>query len=209
MVMGSPHVASAGSFDAKFRIGNSAVRINDGGFSARVRIGSGSVYHRTSRHRSAYRAASTRQGSDRGVTERNSPRSRYDTRYDHRKDRFDNRRRVVVVPVRERTVIRERPRDPDPEVIVVERPVPEPVPVEPVVLDPQGSARVVPARGRIVAPEVYELGAILPTDRPFVALNHSSYGLPVPPPGQIYARIGRSVLRIDATSRQIVAVVAN
>lgn len=182
--------AQAGDFNVDLRIGNTSIRAGDGGFSARASFGS-RAYHRGTR------------GFRRHAYEGNLyKRERY-----KRRDRFKDRRGdVIIVPVRERTIVRERPAEP--EVVVIERPVPQPAPVEPVVLDPQGVARVVPARGRAVAPVVYELGSVLPPDQPHVTLDHRRYGLPTPPVGQIYARLGRDVLRIDAATRQVMAVVA-
>ena len=43
---------------------------------------------------------------------------------------------------------------------------------------------------------------------PYVKLTPEAYGLPEPPPGRIYARIGRDVLIIDPVSRVIEEVVA-
>ena len=50
-------------------------------------------------------------------------------------------------------------------------------------------------------------GDILPGDVPHVALDAVAYGLPQPPPGEKYARVGNDVLRIDAGSRRITEVV--
>lgn len=186
--------AAAGSFDVGARIGDSTVRVNNGGVSARIKLGTG-PYHRGLKRRSA----------DRVTT-----RTRRGTFDQYRDDDYHHRRgRLIVVPVRERTIIQQVPVAVPPEpqqVIRIETP---PQPVAPQTLDPQGSARTVTARGRAAAAQEYELGAVLPANQPHVILDHRRYGLPVPPSGQIYARVGRDVLRINPDTRRIIAVVAN
>ncbi len=51
-------------------------------------------------------------------------------------------------------------------------------------------------------------GDVLPDDVPQVTLDYAAYGLPIPPFGEKYARIGNDVLRIDAGTRRITEVVA-
>ena len=111
---------------------------------------------------------------------------------------------VLVVPYAvsaERVIIRETVVAPPPAPVAVRQAAPPEPP------DPQGRARTVAARGA-EAPREWVLGAALPPDLPHVALAPGTYGLPQPPPGQIYARVNGDVLRIEAGSRRIVAVVS-
>ncbi|MEO1492595.1 MAG: RcnB family protein [Pseudomonadota bacterium] len=196
LLAGAPATASAGSFDARFKVGNSSVRVNNGGVSARVRIGSSA--------RDSYsHSRSSRYDKRRSTTSDRYDRDRFG------RDRFDRKKRdrVVFVPLRRRSVVRETIIR---EVPAEAPPAPQPVVVpEAVPLDPQGTSRIVPARGRITPPTIYELGAFLPPNRPYVTLDHRRYGLPAPPVGEIYARVGRDVLRIDPSTREIRAVVSN
>lgn len=141
------------------------------------------------------------------------PRHRSDGRWDHHRDWWKHGapgpwrrwpRAVVVVPAA-----------PQPPVIVRETivmpPAPPPAPVEvlgpPAPLDPAGRARTVSVLGG-GAPREWVLGAVLPPDIPYVTLAPLAFGLPVPPPGQIYIRVDGDVLRIEAGTRRILGVVA-
>ena len=108
---------------------------------------------------------------------------------------------VPYAPPRERVIVRETVVTPPPAPVAA-APAPPPEP-----LDPRGHARTVPARGAGL-PREWVLGDVLPADLPHVALEPDVYGLPQPPSGQIYARVDGDVLRIDASTRRIVAVVA-
>jgi len=91
-----------------------------------------------------------------------------------------------------------RPPAPPPEAIAPAEPPPPP--------DPQGPLRLSPARGALPGTERWLLGEALPPDLPHVTLDWRRYDLPEPPPGRIYARVGRSVLLITAGERVVEAV---
>ncbi len=87
-----------------------------------------------------------------------------------------------------------------------------PVPAPPVVAtpaepppppDPRGPLRLTPARGIVPAAARYRIGEALPPDLPHVTLAWRQFGLPEPPPGRLYARVGRDVLLITATGRVV------
>lgn len=122
----------------------------------------------------------------------------------HPHDRHYRARPLLFVPYaapRERVIVRETVVAPRPApVAAVPAPPPEP-------LDPRGHARTMPARGA-GQPREWVLGDVLPAELPHVALEPAAFGLPQPPSGQIYARVEGNVLRIDASTRRIVAVVA-
>ncbi len=65
------------------------------------------------------------------------------------------------------------------------------------------------ARARGIAPSAigFTVGGPLPPGLPHVTLDWRTYDLPRPPDGQIYARVGRTVLLIDATTREVIAPV--
>lgn len=96
------------------------------------------------------------------------------------------------------------------ETVVVPPPAPPPAPVplaSPVDQpppDPRGRSRFVPARGVAAEPSAYTIGEPLPPGVPHVTLDWAYYRLPEPPPGRIYARVGRDVLLIEAASRVVV-----
>lgn len=120
------------------------------------------------------------------------------------RDRWDNPATIVVVPPapRERVTVREVPV---PAAPVADLPV---TPLDPgIPLNPGGQARTVPVRG-VAEPREWLLGATLPPDLPHVALDPVAYGLPLPPEGQLYARVDGDVLRIEAGSRRILGVLA-
>jgi len=66
--------------------------------------------------------------------------------------------------------------------------------------DPRGPA-FAPARGVEPDDAPYTIGEPLPSTLPHVTLDWRRYDLPEPPPGRIYARIGRNVLLITAAGR--------
>ena len=91
-------------------------------------------------------------------------------------------------------------------------PVPDPVPVPPVVVvpvepppppDPHGPLRRTLARGLEPVPAPYSLGEALAPNLPHVTLDWRKYDLPEPPPGRLYARVGRDVLLITAAGRVV------
>lgn len=91
-------------------------------------------------------------------------------------------------------------------------PTPAPPPAPPETeeaepLDPRGTHRRHLARGAEVDDTTWRPGQVLPPDMPYVKLSPEAYGLPEPPQGRIYARIGRDVLIIDPVSRVIEEVV--
>ena len=100
------------------------------------------------------------------------------------------------------------------DVVVREIIVPVPVPAppqpeaapEPAVLDPHGRATLM-GDGEGTAGD-WAPGDVLPGDLPHVALDPDAYGLPQPPAGEKYARVGNDVLRIEADSRRVTEVVA-
>lgn len=73
-------------------------------------------------------------------------------------------------------------------------------------LDPRGRVTLVGEEDGIVGD--WAQGDLLPDSVPHVTLDAVAYGLPQPPLGEKYARVGNDVLRIDAGSRRIVEVVA-
>jgi Ni/Co efflux regulator RcnB len=92
---------------------------------------------------------------------------------------------------------------------------PPPAPVPPVVAapvepppppDPRGPLRLTSARGIVPAEAPYIIGEALPTGLPHVTLAWRQFDLPEPPPGQLYARVGRDVLLITATGRIVESV---
>ncbi len=92
---------------------------------------------------------------------------------------------------------------------------PPPAPVPPVVAapaepppppDPHGPLRLTLARGIAPAEAPYRLGEALPPGLPHVTLAWRQFDLPEPPPGQLYARVGRDVLLITATGRIVESV---
>lgn len=89
---------------------------------------------------------------------------------------------------------------------------PDPVPAPPVAVapvepppppDPHGPLRRMPARGVVPGPAPYSLGEALPPSLPHVTLDWRKFELPEPPPGRLYARVGRDVLLITATGRVV------
>ncbi len=100
-----------------------------------------------------------------------------------------------------------------PPVIIVQVTAP-PAAAEPVAqpaepdqgLDPRGRIKVVATEEQ--ATDDWAPGDVLPDETPQVTLDHAAYGLPVPPLGEKYARIGNDVLRIDAGTRRITEVIA-
>jgi Ni/Co efflux regulator RcnB len=94
-------------------------------------------------------------------------------------------------------------------------PAPAPVqvaPVPPVAVepppppDPRGPLRLA-ARGTAPTGVPYTVGEALPPDLPHVTLDWRQFDLPEPPPGRLYARVGRDVLLITATDRVVESVV--
>jgi len=91
-------------------------------------------------------------------------------------------------------------------------PVAAPVVAQPVVAtpvepppppDPRGPLRRTYARGIVPAEAPYRLGEALPPGLPHVTLAWRQYDLPEPPPGRLYARVGRDVLLITAAGRVV------
>jgi Ni/Co efflux regulator RcnB len=92
---------------------------------------------------------------------------------------------------------------------------PTPAPVPPVAVvpaehppppDPHGPLRLTPARGVAPVAAPYVLGQALPGNLPHVTLDWREFELPEPPPGRLYARVGRDVLVITATGRIVESV---
>jgi Ni/Co efflux regulator RcnB len=79
---------------------------------------------------------------------------------------------------------------------------PEPAPIP----DPRGPLFLAPARGVAVDAEDWQVGDVLPAGVPQVTLDWRRYDLPEPPPGRLYARVGRDVLLITASDRVIESV---
>lgn len=98
--------------------------------------------------------------------------------------------------------------------VIVPVPVPTPqaarrapdVPEQSAGLDPRGRVTLVGEEDGIVGDWVR--GDTLPAGMPYVALDPVAYGLPEPPRGQRYARVGNDVLRIEVGSRRIAEIVA-
>jgi Ni/Co efflux regulator RcnB len=86
-----------------------------------------------------------------------------------------------------------------PEVAAPPEPAPPP--------DPRGPLWLTPARGAAPEAERWQLGEALPPGLPHVTLDWRLHGLPAPPPGRIYVRVGRDVLLITAGERVVELVV--
>jgi Nickel/cobalt transporter regulator len=102
----------------------------------------------------------------------------------------------------------------DPDVIVREVIIPVPIPAarppeaaaeRQRALDPRGRVALVGEGEGIVGD--WAAGDVLPHGIPHVTLDPVAYGLPEPPPGQKYVRVGNDVLRIETGSRRIAEVV--
>ena len=102
-----------------------------------------------------------------------------------RVDDDDDDDRIILVPV------------PQPQPAAPEPAAPEPAPPP----DPRGPA-IQRARGA-AAEDPVVVGEPLPQNVPHVTLDWRSYGLPEPPPGLVYARVGRAVLLIDPATRVV------
>jgi len=97
---------------------------------------------------------------------------------------------------------RHREREPAPVAPpVVAAPVEPPPPPPPP--DPRGPLRRTYARGIMPAEAPYRLGEALPPGLPHVTLYWQQFDLPEPPPGRLYARVGRDVLLITAAGRVV------
>ena len=72
--------------------------------------------------------------------------------------------------------------------------------------DPHGPLRLTPARGVVSGAAPYVVGEALPGNLPHVTLDWRKFELPEPPPGRIYARVGRDVLVITAAGRVVESV---
>lgn len=79
---------------------------------------------------------------------------------------------------------------------------PPTIPEKPIISDPKGLDWV-RLHGAGDRPRRWTLGQPLPRSVPFVALNWERYGLPKPPAGQIYARVGEDVLLIDIRDHRV------
>lgn len=177
-----PKEIAAGSVSGRLHVGDRGA-VNFGG----VRFSDGRVHRHSDRWHGHHR------GRDRWHGER-----RYDRRHDWRR----GPRPLVIVPV-ERTIRYDEVAAPSPPA-----PAAPAAPSEALALDPQGRARTL-AAPEAAQPREWVLGAVLPDHLPHVVLEPaSSYGLPPPPEGQIYARVDGDVLRIERDSRRIVAVLA-
>lgn len=114
-------------------------------------------------------------------------------------------RRYAPVWVRERDKTSDLPVDPDPIATPIDPETKEPASTP---ADPSGGMVRHPARG-LPAPRTWTLGEPLPRSTPHVTLAPSVYGLPRPPAGQTYARVGADVLLIEATTRRVMSVVTD
>jgi hypothetical protein len=93
--------------------------------------------------------------------------------------------------------------------VVIPVPASGPAPAAAVVpspLDPRGRSNLPGEAARGVGD--WAPGDALPEGVPHVTLDPVAYGLPEPPPGEKYARVGNEVLRIDAATRRVAEVVA-
>ncbi|MEM9146048.1 MAG: RcnB family protein [Pseudomonadota bacterium] len=100
------------------------------------------------------------------------------------------------------------PGPPEPETTTPETTTPGAAEPDPGPPDPASPIRRSFARGAAVPPPRYRIGQALPRRLPQVTLNWRSYALPEPPPGEIYVRVGRDLLRIEAASRVVTDLVA-
>jgi Ni/Co efflux regulator RcnB len=72
--------------------------------------------------------------------------------------------------------------------------------------DARGPLRLSPARGIAAGAPAYSVGEALPSGLPHVTLDWRRFELPEPPPGRIYARVGRDVLLITSSGRVVESV---
>ena len=94
---------------------------------------------------------------------------------------------------REPAPVEARPAPVPPVAVAPAEPPPPP--------DPRGPLWLTPARGVVPAAAPYSLGEALPPGLPHVTLDWRQFDLPEPPPGRLYARVGRDVLLITAAGR--------
>jgi hypothetical protein len=183
--------AGATDFEEGGRFQNLTAKFNMGGVSARVGLGAA---------RSGVRSG--HQFSHRYHRRRETRR-----RYNRSIKSLRPHDRVILVPVRERKRVVEQ--EPTPQIPPTPKPaedvtttVPKPEP-----LDLAGYSRIVSARGLSGQRIAFAPGDILPFDVPHVTLSAKRYDLPEPGPGEIYARVRQTVLRINATTRKVIAIV--
>lgn len=132
----------------------------------------------------------------------------HDGRHDDRRSsRRHGRRRHHILRVPTYPVYRDD-REPPPAAPARPEPAkaaPSPEPAPPP--DPRGPLRLTPARGIEPAAARWRVGEPLPPALPHVTLDWRRYGLPEPPAGRIYARVGRDVLLITAGERVVERVI--
>lgn len=99
------------------------------------------------------------------------------------------------------------------ETVYVPVPVPQPPPEatpapvpESVPPDPRGPIRRLPAPGIASAHHRLTPGEAIDPLEPIVTLDWRAHDLPEPEPGEIWVRLSRQVLRIDAGTREVLAL---
>ena len=111
------------------------------------------------------------------------------------------RRKLFLLPIRERTLVEREPPPVEPRPKPARPKKPEAV-VDKALPNPAGDARLVRARGTRLDPAI-TIGTVLPTRLPHVTLDPVRFNLPSAPPGQIYARVRGQVYLIDQTTRLV------
>ena len=182
------------------RIGDSVIVGGSDGISARINVGKKRHRYRHHHHHEKYERPRPALGNPGQLhsriglaKQRHQERSRHDHRHGPR---------YFLYPVRTRTEVEAEPSKPV-------KPTPRPtVPAKPAEAadkappNPAGHARLLLARGARHATEI-AVGAVLPSGVPHVTLDPVRFGLPTPPPGQIYARVRGQVFLIDQTTRLV------
>ena len=171
------------------RIGDSFIVGGSGGVQARVVLGN-------DHYRERRRPRGSRLGRPGQLHSRiGLDRQRREQYPDH------HRKRIFLVPVRERTRFEPEPRPVEPQP-KPQKPAKPAIVVDKTPPDPSGHSRIIRARGAASRPEI-AIGTVLPSNLPHVTLDPVRYDLPPVPPGQIYARVRGQVLLIDAVTRLV------
>lgn len=168
--------------EAEFRF---SARIDTG--AGRVIVQNGDVFKGGTHRAGVLRATKRRERRGRHARHRS-----FDYPYYLRNDRSYRDERAEPAPP---------PADVAPTPPVAVTPVEPPPPP-----DPRGPVRLL-ARGGAPTAVPYNVGEPLPPGLPHVTLDWRQFELPEPPPGQLYARVGRDVLLITAAGRIVESVV--
>ena len=179
------------------RIGDSFIIGGSDGVQAQINLG-------TKRDRYRKRGYSRPPRANPGLLHSRIGLSRRTREEDHAYDHYRSQPRYLVYPVRKRREVERA----EPEPV---QPTPKPpAPVKPAEAAekapprPEGHARLLLARG-VNRDRVVSVGVPVPDGLPHVTLDPVRFGLPVPPQGQIYARIRGQVYLIEAATRLVLS----